>query len=396
MILRNIFRKFVKLLIVIGAAAALFLVTVVSEDEICNIKNYIFKKSQEAEVKIPELRGPKIESYRWEYAGSRYEITETLYQSTYEYYKSRPKEYKYMEELPDNWKEEYFNMFTKEAKGDDIFLKIAEDIQTEGIKNNLSSDQIVELTVAFVQSIPYDEERAKSILADGNSQTPNYPYEVLYERKGICSDKSFLAAALLDKLGYGVAIFDYETEKHMAAGVKCPQKYSAYNSGYCYVETTSPGNKIGMIPDLEAGTNRTAAMEELSYFNEDLSENTRLKKLGEVEIFLKSDGKTYNGIVKTFETLEEINSLKQDIFSESGRLTNLAKHLKTYQDKLEKMAKKLEKLKADNNYDGYNQLVPEYNNLAFLYKQKVNEYNRGVDVYNQKVERYNKLVREFY
>lgn len=67
-----------------------------------------------------------------------------------------------------------------------------------------------------------------------------YPYEVLYTGSGLCSGKSELIAYLLRGLGYEVVIFSFNTENHDAIGIKCPQKYSYRDTGYCFVESTSP------------------------------------------------------------------------------------------------------------------------------------------------------------
>ncbi|MCX6774110.1 MAG: hypothetical protein NTY68_03900 [Candidatus Micrarchaeota archaeon] len=41
-------------------------------------------------------------------------------------------------------------------------------------------------------------------------------------------------------LGYGVALFSFEPENHMAVGIRCPIEYSYRGTGYCFVETTTP------------------------------------------------------------------------------------------------------------------------------------------------------------
>ena len=56
----------------------------------------------------------------------------------------------------------------------------------------------------------------------------------------MCSEKSELLAYLLRGLGYEVVIFRFETESHDAVGIKCPQQYSYKDTGYCFVESTSP------------------------------------------------------------------------------------------------------------------------------------------------------------
>ena len=45
---------------------------------------------------------------------------------------------------------------------------------------------------------------------------------------------------LLKELGYGTALFYYPEQNHLAAGIKCPVKYSVEGSEYCFIETTAP------------------------------------------------------------------------------------------------------------------------------------------------------------
>jgi hypothetical protein len=52
--------------------------------------------------------------------------------------------------------------------------------------------------------------------------------------------KSLLLAYLLRELGYGVVLFEFKSENHMAVGIKSPSQYSYRNSGYAFIEPTAP------------------------------------------------------------------------------------------------------------------------------------------------------------
>jgi len=67
-----------------------------------------------------------------------------------------------------------------------------------------------------------------------------YPYEVLYDQKGICASKSELMVFLLREIGYETVFFYYKSENHDSVGIKCPEEYGLLNTSYCFVETTSP------------------------------------------------------------------------------------------------------------------------------------------------------------
>ena len=336
------------------------------------------------------LTDPQDKKFQWKYAGSNYVFNETLYGSLYQYYQSQPKAYQYQGELPADWEENYYAIFLEHNGQDNSIAKIATAINNLGIRKNLKDDQIVELTVAFVQSIPYDDVRAQNILA-GNGGT-NYPYETLYEGKGVCSDKSFLLANLLKEMGYGTALFVYNAEKHMAVGIECSKQYSSYNSGYCYAETTATGFKIGVIPDIDPKKGSAVAIRELGQFNSQLDQ-FNVAKLGEVKIFAQSQGKTYNGIIQLVTLAKEADSLRGTIQNMDKDLKNLHAKISAQQDQLNQMNKQLEKLKKTGEYAAYNDLVEDYNRLLKDYKNQIKSYNTQITDYNQKVNRYNTLIK---
>jgi hypothetical protein len=115
----------------------------------------------------------------------------------------------------------------------------------EGILESLRSRTIgthydmVQLIVAFVQSIPYEI-----------AEEQKYPFETLYLNKGDCSDKSVLMCKLLLLEGYDACLFSYEKAEHMAVGIRVDT--DDYFDGYAYVEATAY-NPIGKIPEKLAG-----------------------------------------------------------------------------------------------------------------------------------------------
>ena len=101
-----------------------------------------------------------------------------------------------------------------------------------------NKDDQVRIAVSLVQNIPYDYESLKFL-----NTKDRYPYEVIYDNKGVCGEKSKLLAFILRELGYGVVLFYYEQENHMAVGIRCPKQYSQYiyrGEGYCFIETAKP------------------------------------------------------------------------------------------------------------------------------------------------------------
>lgn len=346
------------------------------------------------EKTLPEKSQPKTVNFKWTYNQKNYTLTETLYGSIADFYAAQPKEFEYQGELPTDWKEKYFAMFLQVAPGDDTIAKIAADLKQAGQKNNLKDDQIVELVMAFVQAIPYDEAKAKLILAGSGQGLVSYPYETLYGNTGVCSDKSFLAYALLRHLGYGAALFVYEAENHMAVAVQCANQYSTYDSGYCLAETTAVGSRIGMIPTLSAADNQARSVAKLDYFDNSQDQFDE-KNLGPVEIFEKSSGQTYAGIVNTLKISQQIDALSSWIFATKKEFVATNKKINADKAKLEDMRKDLDKLAKAEDAEDYNKMAKKYNNFLVQVQKEIKDYNAQIKVYNQKVNSYNGLIASF-
>jgi len=345
------------------------------------------------EKTLPPETNPQEHNFTWTYAGREYAFSKTLFGSTLAFYQKSPKAYNYNGELPVNWEEDYYELFFQKPAGENTIPEVAEKIRELGLEKKLTDDQIVELVLSFVQAIPYDDAKAESILQNGQ-EFINYPYETLFLKSGVCSDKSILAADILNSLGYGTALFTYETEKHMDLVIKCPMEYSQENSGYCYAETTSIGFKIGMIPDFDQ-KNRAVANQELKNFEETQFEQFDYKRLGTPKIFQKREGKFYNGISKTIAIAKEIDSLKISIQNLARELSASKKEIEDQQKKLKDLTNDLNKLKKAEKYDEYNEKVDDYNDLAKDYKKDIDKYNSLIKTYNQKVSRYNYLIKIF-
>ncbi len=105
---------------------------------------------------------------------------------------------------------------------------------------NLDSDKEdqVRIAISLVQNIPYENSNKKISFGGNNINYSRYPYEVVYNMRGICGEKTELLAFLVRELGYGTSFFYYPEENHEAFGIKCPLKESLEKTNYCFVETT--------------------------------------------------------------------------------------------------------------------------------------------------------------
>lgn len=366
-------------------------------DTLSNI-SWLKKNHSAVQDKPVELNGPTEKAFDWKYKNKPYSISLTLYKSLYDHYYSLPRQYQYQGELPSDWEEQYARMFLAGVPNDRSISELAGAIRVQGRENKLTDDQMVELALSFVQSLPYDDAGAKELLSAGRESSsdlhlPRYPYETLFDDSGICSDKSFLAYLLMKELGYGVALFEYPEAHHMAIGIECPKEYSTYGSGYCYSETTAPENIIGLVPSLDPTSNKPSASQEISYFGAETKNQTAL---GDANILARTTGKEYGGIIATLKTQKNILQLKSEIQNLDKQLVAQKQEISSDKSKLDSMKESLDKYKKGKDYAEYNSLAAEYNRKAGEYSKEVSVYNAQISAYNAKVREYNKLIKGFY
>ncbi|MDO8963986.1 MAG: hypothetical protein Q7W30_05760 [Coriobacteriia bacterium] len=93
----------------------------------------------------------------------------------------------------------------------------------------LDDDRYVELIADAVQEIPYGTPR----------EHVSAPAGVLADSAGVCTEKSILLAAILLHEGYDTALFVFDTQAHVAVGVRGAGP-GLRGSGYAFIETTRP------------------------------------------------------------------------------------------------------------------------------------------------------------
>lgn len=381
------FKPLITILIIIFVGYLIF-----SEEDSLN-SNLELKPTN---IKFPELVEPKTITFKWNYNNNLYEVSEIFYKSVYKYYQTQPKTYTYYsDELPDDWVEDYYRMYLDINEEDNSFSSLLFDIKNEAEENYLTEDETAELVLAFVQSIPYDDDLANEILYGNNEIGPKYPYEVLYENSGVCGGKSFLAYILFKELGYGVALFEYEKDEHMAVGIKCSEEYSTYSSEYCYAETTTSGNPIGIIPEFNPDSNRSITKSELSHFGEETN-NIEIKQLGETKIYQKKEGKIYKGVKENIEIYARIVVLEKEIDIMYKSLIFSENSIYSKQEELKKLESDLDYYNSANLISSYNNLVPKYNQLLKSVNSLIDEHNKNIAIYNNQINEINNLVKNLY
>ena len=172
---------------------------------------------------------------------SKGNIEFTVYEDLNNYFVTQERSISYYEgEAPPDSKD----FILKEMNNDlqmQALLPLVWKIREKAGNEKYEADMVIQM----VQNIPYDYVALSTVYLVGR-----YPYEVLYENKGVCGEKSQLLSFLLKELGYGVVIFEFNSENHRAVGILCDN--GNYNTNYCFIEATDLTN-VGHIPQNYVG-----------------------------------------------------------------------------------------------------------------------------------------------
>ncbi|MCU0680203.1 MAG: hypothetical protein MUF50_02755 [Planctomycetes bacterium] len=325
----------------------------------------------------------KTVRFTWNYKGKEYYLVFGFNNNLYQAYTKSPKVYYYSQkDQVDNLQERYYGMILTQKEGDNTISIIANNLVNLGTNQGLTSDQLVEFVIAFVQGIPYDTTKSQQ-----SSFAPNYAYETLYNDIGICSDKTFLTVLLLREMGYGAAILDYPQAKHSAAGIACPLADSISNSGYCYVETTNYFS-IGIIPKSISNGQATSP--------DQLSSPFDTSNLGPVEVYQKTSGRSYNSVADRKATFNQIQQNKIWLTTENESLAKVKSDLDIQFQKVKASMDQMNAAKDKGDYATYNSLVPGYNDLVNKYNIAVTAYRARVENYNIKIQENNNLLTQLF
>ncbi len=320
-----------------------------------------------------------IGHFLFKYHNKDYEIFQNFSKSLYQSYAKMPKTYTYNTATPPvNLRNAFYGIFLVSKPDDHSLNNLIAKLRAVALKNHWTSDQLVEFTMALVQYIPYDQAKL-SVNTDRNTD-PYYPYETLYLDRGVCSDKTFLAVSLLRKLGYGAAILDFPDINHSAVGIACPIVDSINGSGYCYGETTNYF-PLGVIPQsISFGQAQPSTNQFTDLFNS--------SRLGTIEIYQKTSGKIYQGVVETRLEVKNFANTKKSLDTQKTEISILTKNIQT-----QKIILTTTKTQMDNYYNSGQ--ISQYNSLVITYNTLVNKYNGAVSAYKVKVDDYNQQVRDF-
>ncbi|MDP3879795.1 MAG: hypothetical protein Q8Q07_05765 [Dehalococcoidales bacterium] len=178
------------------------------------------------------------QGYQWIYQGTPWQWDLPIPLSLYVEYRERPR--------PES---AFYWVEMAKDPGDDLYIdRMIEHIESIALEGNFSAVEKLNFVIAFVQGLPYtvDEETTPY------DEYPRYPIETIFDRGGDCEDTSLLVAALLDRMGYDVALLLLREARHMAVGVALAGGSGSYylhnGKKYFYLETTGEGWQIGELP----------------------------------------------------------------------------------------------------------------------------------------------------
>ncbi len=240
------------------------------------------------EVCVSEYQN-KIKEISLKYVlrGEEKEIYYSVYGGVVDYLSGLPKTIFYSgEEKPSRGDFKIRNIEEKEQRK--LLLPLVAKIQNYA---ETEEDQ-VRIAISLVQNIDFGESEKNATIGNGQSvDYSRYPYEVLYDEKGVCGEKVELLAFLLKEMGYGLGFFYHADENHESLGIKCPVKYSLGGTGYCFVETTGPAiltdNSIDYVGDIKLGS--------------------------EPEVFLLSNGASLPDDLYEYGEAEDLMKIREDL-----------------------------------------------------------------------------------
>lgn len=123
-------------------------------------------------------------------------------------------------------------------------------IRLDSISTERMYSSFVEISnaLAFAQSVEY----VSDLESTGHDDYWKYAIETIFDQVGDCDDSAILAASVLHRMGYRVALLF--PPSHAAVGVAVPQAVSGHfleheGERYFYCETTADGWSVGELPE---------------------------------------------------------------------------------------------------------------------------------------------------
>ncbi len=325
------------------------------------------------------------QSFNFKYKNESYLLNLNLSSELYNYYRNLQKNFSFpLNSDLSIMRNIFYGNFLSLNESDQSIKNLLAEAKKIAQEKSWNQEELLEFLLAFIQYIPYDNEKVLS----GSNINPFFPYETLYLNKGVCSDKTFLALVIARELNYGAAILDFPEINHSALGLACPKEDSIRNSGYCFLETTNyfpPGVIPLAVNEGQAEGQRI-----------DFSKLFVDSDLGKMEIYQETTGQIYQGVSLVKKKAEEINLLNKELNFSFNQVKEGEETLSLKEKEINDLKEVMDAYLESNKIKEYNALIPNFNSLINDYNNYLADYKEKISNYNQKATSYNFLINSFY
>lgn len=294
--------------------------------------------------------------FSWQFEGAEVQLTVPVDAAVYQGAKGSHKSALFFREIEElEWIPEYYRAFVDEPHQEPLYEDMLAGLRGLRDSLGLDEDRYAELIVTLVQSLEY---RTDPVYLE-----PKFPVETVGDADGDCDDKTLLAAALLAREGYDVAILLFSDEQHVSLGIRSDGNTYG-DSGYALVETTTP-ILFGWVPD---------------------SLNGDISLESEPMVIRIGEGTRAYGAGRQTDAIRIVfDQAVVDAEELAGRVSQSQGELERRASEAEDLRSRMESLASEGNAAGYNELVPRFNALA-------EEYNVAVQAHNALVAEQNEAV----
>lgn len=361
---------------------------------------------------VIDLEGDTTRTYTFEYGCQTYSLEVPLWEEDYAYYSGLDRYLVHAGNSREEQEAQYYRKFLETGEDDALIQALVRGVQD--VLGSPGPDQLVLALTSLVQNLEYDCQKLAFYQAGGDEGygddlafETNFPYETLYEAKGVCEDSSLLLGRLLEEAGYGAAVLVYDRFNHMAVGIECPLETATYThqgTGYCYIETTVP-SRIGVKPETFDGEE----------FNEEpnvivAQEGKSFQLMFSLAETLASDTTYYGEFIQQLATCREINGYKE-VKNQEFRLQEYEAELAALESKLNAKKGRLEREisryesmscegtlpqekydQCEDQFQEVQRVRRSYNNLVGKYNQLVEDYQRAYETYSRTFEAFDALL----
>lgn len=126
-----------------------------------------------------------------------------------------------------------YSQFCTDPAENEVLEMVLEFFDEIAKEYNFSNNQYAEMVSQYVQSLPYDDERARD-----KKRAVFKPIQTLSAGSGVCSDKAVLLCSLLERRNYKTAFITFGHENHAVAAIAVDGP-GYRHTGYIPIETTA-------------------------------------------------------------------------------------------------------------------------------------------------------------